>query len=282
MAVGESRSELLLWLNATLDLQYTKVEQCGLGAAYCQLMDLIYSDVPMLKVRFDTTSDYDYRNNMKVLQASFSRHRITKAIDVEKLVKCRLQDNLELLQWFKRYWNENKDVNVAYDPLSRRKGGAAPEKSPAASRTPSFLGPTSRRTTLNTALSTQTPSAPRRVALGGTRSSTAPSTTLVPAAGGPKVAQLSKELNESQQEVQSLHDDLREYKVLVDTLETERNFYFNKLREIEILSENILQNGADVGDISVVDFVKQVQAILYTTEEGFEDGGADVMDTESF
>lgn len=281
MAVGESRSELLLWLNATLSLHYTKVEQCGLGAAYCQLMDLIYGDVPMQKVRFDTSSDYDYRNNMKVLQASFSRHRITKSIDVEKLVKCRLQDNLELLQWFKRYWNEHKDVNVEYDPLSRRKGGAASEKAPATSRTPSFLQPSSRRSTLN---ASQAPPAPRRVALGGSRSSIPPSSGLEMAPAVPKIAQLSKELTESQNEIQTLHDDLREYKLQAETLETERNFYFNKLREIEIFSQNILVNGADVSDLSVVDFVNQVQSILYKPEEGFaeEEEEAEVMDAESF
>ena len=40
--MGESRTELIAWLNELLQLNYTKVEQCGTGAAYCQIMDSVY------------------------------------------------------------------------------------------------------------------------------------------------------------------------------------------------------------------------------------------------
>lgn len=40
--MGESRSELIGWLNDLLQLNYTKVEQCGTGAAYVQILDSIY------------------------------------------------------------------------------------------------------------------------------------------------------------------------------------------------------------------------------------------------
>ena len=40
--MGESRTELLAWLNDLLQLNYTKIEQCGTGAAYCQIIDSIY------------------------------------------------------------------------------------------------------------------------------------------------------------------------------------------------------------------------------------------------
>ena len=42
--MGESRTELLGWLNDLLQLSYTKVEQCGTGAAYCQVIDSIYGE----------------------------------------------------------------------------------------------------------------------------------------------------------------------------------------------------------------------------------------------
>lgn len=37
-----SRTDLLAWVNDLLQLNYTKVEQCGTGAAYCQIVDSIY------------------------------------------------------------------------------------------------------------------------------------------------------------------------------------------------------------------------------------------------
>ena len=40
--MGESRTELLAWLNDLLQVNYTKIEQCGTGGAYCQIMDSIF------------------------------------------------------------------------------------------------------------------------------------------------------------------------------------------------------------------------------------------------
>lgn len=48
--MGESRSELLAWLNELLQINYTKVEQCGTGAAYCQILDSIYRMFPSNKL----------------------------------------------------------------------------------------------------------------------------------------------------------------------------------------------------------------------------------------
>lgn len=39
-----SRADLLGWLNELLQINYTKVEQCGSGAAYCQVIDSIYGE----------------------------------------------------------------------------------------------------------------------------------------------------------------------------------------------------------------------------------------------
>lgn len=43
--MGESRSELLAWLNELLDINYTKIEQCGTGGAYCQVFDSIFGNM---------------------------------------------------------------------------------------------------------------------------------------------------------------------------------------------------------------------------------------------
>ncbi len=36
------KNELLAWLNELLKLNYSKVEQCNTGAAYCQIIDAVY------------------------------------------------------------------------------------------------------------------------------------------------------------------------------------------------------------------------------------------------
>ncbi|KAI8079585.1 calponin homology domain-containing protein [Gilbertella persicaria] len=103
--MGESRTELLAWMNDLLQLNYTKVEQAGTGAAYCQIMDSIFNDIHMNKVKFDTKHEYEYVTNYKVLQHTFDKHKCI--IPVDKLMKCKFQDNLEFLQWVKRFWDQN-------------------------------------------------------------------------------------------------------------------------------------------------------------------------------
>lgn len=67
-------------------------------------------------------------------------------------------------------------------------------------------------------------------------------------------------------------DELIEYKQAVEALETERNFYFNKLREIEILTEStteFIKENENSG-INLNEILSKIQEILYNTEEGFQ------------
>uniref|UniRef100_A0A0L0P3Z7 Uncharacterized protein n=1 Tax=Candidozyma auris TaxID=498019 RepID=A0A0L0P3Z7_CANAR len=291
MVVGESRTELLNWLNATLDLNYTKVEQCGTGAAYCQLMDNIYGGVPLGKVKFDPKlSEYEARSNMKVLQAAFNKHKILKQIEVERLIKCRLQDNLELLQWFKRHWNEHKDVNVAYDAVARRRLGGA--------RTP--LAPNSRRNTITT---TSNPSSASS-ATKASRVSSGSYNVVGTAGEGPSLTVPKRRVSSQgsarggigedgrladlRAELEQARAEISENRVSLETLETERNFYFNKLREIEILTENVVNAfekedaaSKEIQKMPLPQLVKQIQEILWHKDTGFETN-ADDMDAEFF
>lgn len=116
-----SRNQLLSWVNNTLKLSISKIEQLGSGAVYCQMLDLLYpGKVPLGKVNWKAKFEYQFVANFKVLQQSFMKLNVMKHIDVERLVKCRYQDNLEFLQWFKRVIDSAGGVNKEYDPLARR------------------------------------------------------------------------------------------------------------------------------------------------------------------
>lgn len=94
-AVGESRTELLQWLNDLLQINYSKIEQCGTGGAYCQILDSIYGasslsstvdsvlmrgigDVPMQKVKMNAKHEYEFLANYKVMQLFFKQKKIDK------------------------------------------------------------------------------------------------------------------------------------------------------------------------------------------------------------
>jgi hypothetical protein len=70
LTVTARRQELVAWLNNLLQLNITKVEQCGTGAALCQVFDSIFYDVPMSRVKFNANTEYAYLQNFKVLQST--------------------------------------------------------------------------------------------------------------------------------------------------------------------------------------------------------------------
>ncbi|KAI0149454.1 microtubule integrity protein mal3 [Pestalotiopsis sp. IQ-011] len=228
--MGESRQELIAWLNSLLQLNITKVEQCGTGAALCQVFDSIFLDVPMSRVKFNVNTEYAYITNFKVLQNCFAKHKVDKPIPVEALVKCKMQDNLEFLQWAKRYWDQNYPGGD-YDAVSRRKGGAMP----ATGTGPRVASSAATRRT------------------GGTTPSTGP--RLGSAAGGAASAALRQENNT--------------LKETVVGLERERDFYFSKLRDIELLVQQAVEEDPEL-EKQEDGLIKAIQAILYSTEEGFE------------
>ncbi|CAG8592454.1 8748_t:CDS:2 [Diversispora eburnea] len=230
--MGESRTELLAWLNDLLQISYTKVEQCGTGAAHCQIIDSIFGDVQMNKVKFQAKHEYEYVANYKVLQTAFDKHKVDKVIPVTKLVKCKFQDNLEFLQWLKKYW-DTYYPGGPYDALARRSGSTGGPIKTVSGGGASRTMPVKRTTPASTSSS--------RVATG-----------------------LHETSSHSASMVMELNKQIDELKVTVDGLEKERDFYFGKLRDIEIL----VQQQIDIEPENQL--LKDVQSILYSTEEGFE------------
>jgi RP/EB family microtubule-associated protein len=139
-----------------------------------------------------------------------------------------MQDNLEFLQWAKRHWDQYYPGGD-YDAVARRKASGAPASSSRAGAT----------------------------SAGGRRGGTTPTTSnsARPRIGGGGIggsaAALTQELNAQREAIAGL--------------EKERDFYFAKLRDIELLLQQAVEENPDLekDDDSLV---KHIQAILYSTE----------------
>ncbi|XP_019769782.1 microtubule-associated protein RP/EB family member 1 isoform X3 [Dendroctonus ponderosae] len=223
-----SRHDMLAWVNECLQSDYRKIEELCTGAAYCQFMDMLFhGSVQLKRVKFRTNLEHEYIQNFKILQAAFKKMGVDKIIPVDKLIKGRFQDNFEFLQWFKKFFDANYDGRD-YDALDTRSG----------------------------------------IGLGSGSShsnghhKTAPPPRHVPKATAPRTVPASKpaanrNAGDSSGQLEDLKSQLEGYKGSIDGLEKERDFYFGKLRDIEVMCQEA------EGDNPLI---QKILDVLYATE----------------
>jgi len=251
-----SRHDMLAWVNDCLQTKYSKIEELASGGAFCQFMDMLFpGSVQIKKVKFNTKLEHEYINNFKVLQASFKKMNVDKIVPVDRLVKGRFQDNFEFLQWFKKFFDANYDGRE-YDAIGMRGGEEVGTQGKPAR--PMGGGAPKPMSGMPKAAAHRAPGggmgAPRPAPGGGR-----------PVANGGGMAQ-PRAANGgisagAQAQIEELNAQLMEMKLTVEGLEKERDFYFGKLRDVEVMCQ---ENEATGGDL-----VRKVLDILYQTEDGF-------------
>jgi RP/EB family microtubule-associated protein len=237
------------WLNALLKLRLSKVEDTCNGAVAAQVVDSLFPGVVMMnKLNWGAKSDYEYVANYKVLQAAFTQLKIDRQVDVTKLIQGKVQDNLEFMQWLKKF-AANNPCDVPYDPIARRNLGK--------NVPPSMGGGRGRPqpVTKSAAPARTTPAAP----VANIKENVDASATLKAAENVALQARL--------QECKSVEKELRQQLL---TAEKERDFYFAKLRDVELLIENVTSETA-------ANLVESLTGVLFAAEEE-EDG--EFVDTE--
>mmetsp|Transcript_9602 Transcript_9602/g.23810 ORF Transcript_9602/g.23810 Transcript_9602/m.23810 type:complete len:266 (-) Transcript_9602:420-1217(-) len=228
------RAEILGWINETIGTRLTKIEDTATGAIACAIMDALHPGVvPIKKVDFNARSEYDMINNYKVLQEVFNKLGVDKYIEVNKLIKAKPLDNMEFMQWFKMYHDQvtNGQPVTGYDGAGRRaqsKTGDIKSTGGPAPAVAKQLRAGSENRAPNVAAYK-----PPAVKTGGSPVTKAPSSA--------EVAELRAKLEEK---------------------EKEKDFYWSKLRDIELMCQT--------PKICEVEVMKRVEAILYaaTAEEG--------------
>jgi RP/EB family microtubule-associated protein len=166
----------------------------------------------------------------------FSRNKIDKPIAVESLIKCKPQDNIEFLQWVYKFWYENTPSHDTddYNGIVRRKnpggGVGGGVGGGGGAAAPMRSSRTGATPVGRTAPSVARPNSAATVAL--------------------------------QQENAQLKEN-------VVGLERERDFYFGKLRDIELLIQQAVEEDPEI-EKDEDGLIKHIQNILYSTEDGFE------------
>jgi RP/EB family microtubule-associated protein len=233
---------LIQWINNTFKLSISRIEEACTGAIYCQIIEAIHpGEINLHKVNWKAKLEHEYLANYKLLQQAFNKVNINKNIETEKLIKGRAQDNLEFLQFLKRYF-EIKFKSVDYDPIARRKGA-------------DFISP-----------------------FNANQPSKSKDTKAFIKKDYGSVKALNKE-NEAKKEnlksitniqpivceKEELHNDkgdIKNLRGMVNELEAERDFYLSKLRDMEFFVSN-----CDTQKVSSETMKKLVLEILFSKVE---------------
>ncbi|XP_066558395.1 microtubule-associated protein RP/EB family member 1b isoform X4 [Amia ocellicauda] len=248
-----SRHDMLAWINESLKINHTKIELLCSGAAYCQFMDMLFPGcIPLKKVKFQAKLEHEFIHNFKLLQASFKRMAVDKIIPVDKLIKGKFQDNFEFVQWFKKFFDANYD-GKDYDPVAARQGQETmPMPNPA---TPAL-------------------NKPKKIPSTGSAAPQRPSVAKAP----PKVAPVGLRrpggAGNGDEEKAELVQEVNLLKLTIEDMEKERDFYFGKLRNIEL----ICQEKEGENDPTL----QRIVDILYATDEGFVIPDSESQDQEEY
>ncbi|KAF7402726.1 hypothetical protein HZH66_004993 [Vespula vulgaris] len=254
-----SRHDMLAWVNDCLQSSFTKIEELCTGAVYCQFMDMLFpGSVPLKRVKFRTNLEHEYIQNFKILQGGFKKMSVDKIVPIDKLVKGRFQDNFEFLQWFKKFFDANYSGAESYDALAMRGGEAMGSGGNTAPRGSNVKRPTPRdvnsaKTTIRTGDGTQSVQAPIMKPLNKPMNKAQPF----------RPQQKTGVANRGDSEkVEELSAQVVELKMSIDGLEKERDFYFGKLRDIEVICQD-----CENGDPPPI--IQKILDVLYATEDGF-------------
>lgn len=209
-------------------------------------MDMLHGPgtVNMKKVDFNVRNEWEYVNNYKELQKAFTKMKVDRAFNVSQLSKGKRQDSIEFMQWFKGYWDSvtnGEDICEDYDAIERRKSCKTGDWK-------KYSGVSSREA--------RPVSVARKERRPVTVSKSAPTvarTTEEPISIKANRGSKDEEYHIMKTKIDSMLEELTELKLKVDTAERERDFYFDKLRDIEIMCQ-----APELEDVPILRIVEQV------------------------
>uniref|UniRef100_A0A182PIF0 Microtubule-associated protein RP/EB family member 1 n=1 Tax=Anopheles epiroticus TaxID=199890 RepID=A0A182PIF0_9DIPT len=248
-----SRIELLAWVNRTLLSEFKKVEELCTGAAYCQLMDVMFPGcLPLKRVKFCTNVEHDFLSNLRMFQNALVQLKVTKSVPIERLAKGRFQDNFEFLQWFKKFYDANYD-GKEYDPKGAR------NNAPMGYGTPSTLRPSQR---INTASGGSVGSGRTVKRAGDTNGSAArlhQEDKLGAYGGGDAAEEQAGRGAKQNDRISSLSAQIDDLTIQIQDVEISREYYYKKLVLIENYINEYPEDGQD-------EFCQKVKEIMYASE----------------
>lgn len=279
-------TELLRWVNGYLGTRHGKIEDLCSGAAYCQFMDMLFpGTIDLAKVNLRAKRGRESVQNFEALREAFEQVGVDREVPVERLAGGSYRDNLALAQWFKELFEaqyaEPATVAAAAVPLAAAAGYATP-------LVIATSGPFACHTTVHDRRFTEGTGKPEETRAtveetgAGSGVGLPPSRPIGVAArmatcgggGGAGAGDFSDTVEELVGQVAELKDALY-------WLEIERNFYYSKLCEIEVLCwEHEREHGKDDVTEQILDIMRGSDDDDWYDEEDDDTAQSGELDAE--
>ena len=182
---------------------------------------------------------------------------IDKVIPAEALMKGKPLDNIEFCQWLKHYYS-NVAVVEEYDGFAEREA-----KNPGLCKKTKKWNPNSGEAPAPAPKRPAAKKAPAKAPMAA--NSARPASRAAPSAAS---AETSAALKAAEETVAAQKEEISELKLNVDALTKERDFYFGKLRDVEIM---IQERETNEENEAVLAAFEEIKAILYATDEVAEE-----------
>lgn len=213
---NESRSFLLKWLNS-LCIPVQRIEDIGKGVALCMLLKKIETTFPAFKK--EPVTENDYFTNLKLVQLYFEKRNIKIYFPIEKMIKLKMQDNLEVIQAIYRYvireapnLGAKNTEEVISEPEGLREGNNELQNVESEASTLEFCNEEQERLNVKDT----------------------PTKTFFSSQNEPVVTtQLQEQLQHLKEQNRNLQSTTEKLRDCATIMQNERNFYFEKLVQIE-------------------------------------------------
>lgn len=102
----QSKMSLLKWLSTLLNHKVDSIEKLGRGIEYCLVLHSLDKTFPVRLVNQAARSESEFLRNLKLCQDYFARQNVIVHFPIERIARCKMQDNLEFVQWLYKFCND--------------------------------------------------------------------------------------------------------------------------------------------------------------------------------
>ncbi|XP_005182379.1 microtubule-associated protein RP/EB family member 2-like [Musca domestica] len=227
-----SRHDMLEWVNSTVHGQHKKIEELCSGVAYCQMMELLFPNcIGLKRIKTSAKLEHEFLYNLKLFQAAFIKLNFDKSVPIDRLMKGKFQDNFEFLQWFKKFFDTHsagkENLRVPAAMAAAAQNAPKPIKKPGNQTLGSAKTPAAKPDMLKT----------------------------------PKGTQQHGERQVSPSTIRTLQETQEQLAEQILSVEHERDTYYKKLAEIEVILNESVQNNI------FVEWCNRALTILYATDD---------------